>query len=227
MHDQLTVLIAASLSFIGTHFALSHPLRAPLVARLGNGGFMGLYSIVALGTFAWMVLAFRAVPAGDVPLWNGQHDVAWIIASAIMLIASVLLVGSFQGNPAMPAPGAAELARHRPKGIFAVTRHPMMWSFTLWSLSHVLVSPTPRVIVLTLAIALLALLGSKMQDDKKMRLMGESWSMWERRTSFFPRFTVLLDAGLVPWLGGTILWLVATWLHGWLIGMPAGLWRWI
>lgn len=227
MNDQLTVLVAASLSFIGTHFALSHPFRAPLVARLGSGGFQGLYSLVALATFAWMVFAFRAVPAGAVPLWNGTGDAAWALASVIMLLASVLLIGSFRGNPALPDPRAKELARHQPQGIFKVTRHPMMWSFALWSLAHVLVSPVPRVIVLSLAIALLALLGALMQDNKKMRLMGESWAIWEKRTSYLPNLAALPGAGLVPWLGGIALWLGATWLHGWLIGMPAGLWRWI
>ena len=227
MNDQLTILVAAALSFVGTHFALSHPFRTPLVKRLGAGGFMGLYSLVALATFAWMALAFRAVPAGGMPWWNGQGDGAWAAASAVMLIASVLLIGSLRGNPALPDPRAAELARHRPRGVFLVTRHPMMWSFALWSAAHLLVSPVPRVAVLTLAIGFLALIGSVLQDTKKMRQMGESWSIWERHTSWLPRLTALPKAGLVPWLGGTVLWLGATWLHGWLIGIPAGLWRWI
>jgi uncharacterized membrane protein len=227
MDDQLTILVAAALSFIGTHFALSHPFRAPLVKRLGAGGFMGLYSLVALASFAWMALAFRAVPAGAMPWWNGSGDAAWALASAVMLIASVLLVGSLRGNPALPDPRAAELARHTPRGIFQVTRHPMMWSFALWGASHLLVSPTPRVAVLTFAIAFLALVGSVLQDTKKMQLIGESWGIWERHTSFLPRLTALPKAGLIPWLGGTALWLGATWLHGWLIGIPAGLWRWV
>jgi uncharacterized membrane protein len=226
MDDQLTVLIAASLSFVGTHFALSHPLRAPLVARLGAGGFMALYSLVALGTFAWMAMAFRAVPA-EAPWWNGTGDIVWILASAVMLIASVLLVGSLRGNPAMPDPRAGDLARHTPRGVFTVTRHPMMWSFALWSVVHVLVSPVSRVFVLSFAIAFLALVGAKLQDDKKMQLMGESWAIWEKHTAYFPRWPLLPQAGLVPWIGGTVLWLGATWLHGWLIAMPAGLWRWI
>lgn len=227
MDDQLTLLVAAALSFIGTHFALSHPFRAPLVKRLGAGGFMGLYSLVALGTFAWMVLAFRAVPAGAAPWWNGSGDLAWALASAVMLVASVLLVGSLRGNPALPDPRAADLARRRPRGIFVVTRHPMMWSFALWSAAHLLVSPSPRVAVLTLAIAALALIGSRLQDTKKIQQMGGSWGIWERHTSFLPRLSALPKAGPVAWIGGAALWLGATWLHGWLIGMPAGLWRWI
>ena len=55
-----STLVAASIAFVGTHFALSHPVRAPLVGRLGENGFRGLYSIVSLATFVWAVLAFRA-----------------------------------------------------------------------------------------------------------------------------------------------------------------------
>lgn len=225
MDKELAHLIAASLTFVGTHFALSHPLRGAVGRAAGDKGFQAVYSLVALASFAWMVLAFRAVPSG-MPLWNGQSDLAWALATAIMLVASMLLVGSFKGNPAMPAPGAAELARHGPHGVFHVTRHPMMWSFALWSAAHVLVSPTPRVIVLSAAIAVLALVGARLQDRKKEVLMGAAWQGWESRTSYWPRPSGLARTGAAAWIGGIGLWLAATWAHGWLIGMPAGVWRW-
>jgi uncharacterized membrane protein len=152
MGTALVSLIAAATAFVGTHFALSHPLRAPLVRLTGEKAFPALYSLVAFATFGWMVMAFRAIPP-TAPLWQGFASGPWIIATVLMLLASVLLTGSFIGNPAMPAPGAAELAANGPHGVFHVTRHPMMWSFALWSVSHVLVSPTPRVIVLSLTVA--------------------------------------------------------------------------
>ncbi len=226
MTEALAGLIAAAAAFVGTHFALSHPLRAPLVKAAGEKGFQAIYSLVAFATFGWLVVAFRSVP-GNAPLWNGFASALWIVASLLMLVASVLLVGSFLGNPALPAPSAAALAERAPHGVFHVTRHPMMWSFALWSAAHVLVSPTPRVIVLTLAMALLALAGSHLQDRKKEHLMGPAWNGWEAQTSYWPRFTVLGKAGLVPWLGGLILWLGASWAHGWLIAIPAGVWRWL
>lgn len=209
MTDALAGLIAAALAFVSTHFALSHPLRALLVRLAGEKGFQALYSLVAFATFGWLVLAFRAAPAGA-PQWDGLAPVPWIAATVLMLIASVLLIGSFLGNPALPAPNAASLAAKSPHGVFHVTRHPMMWSFALWSAAHVLVSPTPRVIVLALAMALLALVGSHLQDRKKQALMGPAWSGWEAQTSYWPRLAGLGKAGLVPWLGGAALWLGAT-----------------
>lgn len=224
MTDALAGLLAAAAAFVGTHFALSHPLRPPLVRLAGEKGFQALYSLVAFATFGWLVLAFRAAPAGA-PLWDGLAQAPWLAATVLMLIASVLLIGSFLGNPALPAPNAAVLAAKAPHGVFHVTRHPMMWSFALWSAAHILVSPTPRVLVLALAMALLALVGSHLQDRKKQALMGPAWSGWEAQTSYWPRIGNLGKAGPVPWLGGTALWLGATWAHGWLIAMPAGIWR--
>ncbi|MEQ1640728.1 MAG: NnrU family protein [Novosphingobium sp.] len=228
MTPELTNLIAASTAFVGTHFALSHPLRAPLARITGEKAFPALYSLFALATFGWMVMAFRAVGNEGSLLWYGGSDGTWAVATIVMLIASVLLVGSFIGNPAMPAPGAAALAAKGPHGVFHVTRHPMMWSFALWAVVHVLVNPSPRVVVLSLAVAFLALAGSHMQDRKKEVLMGAAWQGWEARTSYWPKLSALGKAGMVPWLGGIALWLAATWVHGWLIFMiPAGVWRWV
>ncbi len=223
--EPLQSLIAASLTFVGTHFALSHPLRAPLVRTLGAVGFQIVYSLVALASFAWMVLAFQAAPAAPL-LWDGTGDAIWGIASLLTLIAAMLLVGSLLGNPALPMPGADKLAARPPRGVFLVTRHPMMWGFALWALAHLLVTPSPRGIVLTGAVALLALVGSHLQDRKKRELMGPAWAGWEAQTSYAPRFAALASAGAVPWLGGLVLWLIATWAH--LAGnvMAAGVWRW-
>lgn len=227
MDQALAHLIAAALAFVGSHFALSHPLRAALVKRLGPGGFQAVYSLVAIVTFGWMVLAFRVVPAQpDLP-WDGTAGPLWLIATLVMLAASVLLAGSFSGNPALPQPGAKALALHRPKGVFKVTRHPMMWSFALWSAAHVLVSPAARVIVLSGATGFLALVGAHLQDRKKQVLMGEAWAKWEHRTSYWPKLNGFAAVGALPWLGGIALWLGATWAHMPTIGIPAGLWRWI
>jgi uncharacterized membrane protein len=58
-------LVLAITAFVGTHFLLSHPLRAALVARLGEKGFSGLYSVIALATFYWVYVAFSGAPVGD------------------------------------------------------------------------------------------------------------------------------------------------------------------
>lgn len=227
MQEAYAELIGAAGAFVGTHFALSHPWREPVIGFAGRNGFRAIYSLVALATFAWMALAFRKIPAGPLPLWDGTKPVAWILASAIMLIASILLVGSFFGNPAMPGPNARKAAKARPAGVFRVTRHPMMWSFALWSIAHVLVAPEWRVMILSSAIAFLALAGSLLQDGKKKDQLGEAWTRWEARTTFLPRLGKLIHAGPVALVGGMIFWVAASWAHLPTIHVPAGIWRWV
>ena len=216
---QLTL---ALLAFVGTHFLMSHPLRAVMVARLGDNGFQIVYSLVSFATLGWAAYAFREAPIGML-LWTAG-DALNIAATAIMFIASVLLAGSFIGNPALPQPGADKLALQKAAGVFAITRHPMMWSFAMWSLAHVLVSPRPAVLILSGAVALLALGGAAGQDVKKAKLMGDAWNGWVARTSFMPKPAW---PGRTALIGGTLIWLAATWAHP-IAGAPtAGIWMWL
>lgn len=222
-------LIAAAIAFVGTHFLLSHPLRAPLATRVGTGAFLGLYSLVAFATIGWLVLAFRAAPP-TAPWWP-VGDGLWAVATAIMLVASILLMGSLLGNPALPTGGGLNVPATA-RGVFSVTRHPMMWSFALWSAAHLLVVPDAANAVLTGAIALLALVGATLQDRKKERLQP-GWRQWEARTSYWPFAAIAAGrarfGGFRPHdiVGGVVIWLAATWAHIPLAGWAAGIWRWL
>jgi uncharacterized membrane protein len=220
----LTQVVLATAAFVGTHLLMSHPLRAGLVARLGEKGFLGLYSLVSFATFGWMVWALQRV--GSKPFLWATPDWAWPVASAIMLVASILLAGSLAGNPALPG---APTNSVEPRGVLAITRHPMMWSFALWALAHALVWPQPSVLVLCVGIALLALAGVAGQDAKKTRLQPDFWPAWRTRTGFAP-FTgpAPLRAMRPGWsvlVGGVALWLAATWLHPPLGAPSVGVWR--
>jgi len=89
----------------------------------------------------------------------------------------------------------------------------------------VIVAPSARVIVLAGAMALLALVGAHLQDRKKLALHADAWRAWCGRTAFWPHLGRLADLGWF-WLAGLAAWVGVTWLHLWLSGIPAGLWRW-
>ena len=223
----LASLLAASIAFVGTHFAMSHPLRAPMVRSLGETGFQIVYSLVSVATLGWMIAAFLATESRVPVLPWGYGTVEWIATSVLSLLALVLVVGSAgPANPAMGLPGAEDAARAKPAGVFALTRHPMMWGFALWAASHVVAAPTARTLIVSTAIAVLALVGSATQDAKKRRQMGEAWLAWEQRTSFAPRFGRMAAIRPTTWLFGAVLWLLASAAHGWFGGMEAGVWRW-
>lgn len=212
-------LALATLAFVGAHLALSHPLRVRMVGNLGEQVFQLLYSAVAFVTLVWMILAWRSVRS-SLPLWSSP---SWAgpVASGAMLVACILLVGSFFGNPAFPRPGARSRPVRAASGVFAVTRHPMNMAFILWALTHIALWGSPRNLIVAGGILILALVGSIGQDGKKLDVVGEPWRQWMARTSFVP-FAALL-AGRAKWRGlaeawpavllGALLWLAITWFH--------------
>lgn len=224
--NPLLSLAAASVTLVATHLALSHPLRAPLVHRLGERGFALLYSAVALGAVWWMAQAFRASPQGD--LGGAGGTAGWIVATVLTIPALVLFAGSLRGNPAFPTAGRPTpgLASKVPAGVFRVTRHPMMWSFALWAAAHLALGWSWRTTIVALAIGTLALVGAHGQDRKKRAQLGEAWAAWERQTSFMPRLAALPAAGAGLWLAALAGWALISWAHLPLGGVPAGLWRW-
>ena len=211
-------LTLSAFAFVATHFLLSHPLRGPLVRAVGERPFQGIYSVVALITFGAMIYFYGKI-GREPQLWQ-VGDAGWIVATLLMWLASILLVGSFIKNPALvgsrgPSGG--------PTGVFRITRHPMMWGFALWAIVHVAVVGMPKSLVFDGAILILALGGAAGQDAKKARLMGEAWHEWTAQTAFIPFTRGVGHPGTVALVGGTLLFLAATWLHP----VPAGFWRWI
>ena len=83
------MLALACATFVGTHFLMSHPLRVPLVKNLGEKGFAGLYSLVALLTFGWMIWAYPAASAeAPQPLWDAGRW-GWIVATVLMWLVGI------------------------------------------------------------------------------------------------------------------------------------------
>ncbi len=212
-------------------FALSHiwlaspPLRDMLVARLGENGFRAGYSllsIVLLGGTVWAYGRLEPVP----PLWVAPGW-AWPLASAVMLIASVLFVGSL--TPANRGLVGVPASTRPASGVLRITRHPMMWAFGLWAGVHMLLSGVLPTVLLAAGIGFVALVGAAAQDRKKLAQPGSGWADYERQTSYWPLGAQLrgrqpwgsLWPGLVPVLGGVAMWLALTWAHPVLLGAPS------
>ena len=224
-------VLLAAIAFVGSHFLLSHPLRPPLVAGLGERGFLIAYSLVAALTLGWLVVAYRAAPMTPF-LWP-VGDGLWAAATLVMLIASILLMGSLVRNPALPTGGAPAAVPQEARGVFAVTRHPMLWSFALWGACHAAVYPVAANLVLAGAIVVLSLVGAVLQDRKKEALQPDPWRAWEARTSWWPLVAIARGWARFGGFGGhalgggVVVWLAATWVHIPLAGWAAGVWRWI
>jgi uncharacterized membrane protein len=212
-------LFFSAILFVGTHFLMSHPLRRPMVRALGERPFQGVYSLISLILFGAMIYYYHAIGREPERLWDAG-DAGWIAGTLLMWLGSILFVGSFIKNPALPGmPGP----RGGPTGVFRITRHPMMWGFAIWAGVHLMIIAAPKALIFDGAIILLALAGAAGQDAKKKNLMGDAWHEWTAQTAFIPFTRGIGNPGAVALIGGTLLFFLATWLHP----IPAGFWRWI
>ncbi len=191
MAGSLANVIAAALVFAGSHLALSHPpIRSRLIARLGEGPFRGVYSLVAAACLVWLVIAYNRAP--HVEIWMAGGWARWVVLG-VMLCATVLLVcGLTAPNPTLA--GAERLASGAMVGggIFAVTRHPVLWAVALWAGAHALVRGHAAAIVLFGALAGLALIGMA-HIDRRRRAADDTTFRWLDATTSAVPFRALLD----------------------------------
>lgn len=225
MFQGLNQLLLACGAFVGSHFILSGPLRAPLARRLGEPVFAALYSLIALAALVWVAVAFDRAGRGP-GLWDGTAVLPWLVASVLTYAATAFLIGSLAGNPALPQANLAGLSTRKPWGAFRVTRHPMMFAISLWAAAHLVVAPTARSAILSLSMILLALGGAALQDRRKLERNGREWGVWMQRTRFWPRLSQLGALG-TTWIVALAAWLLATLLHLYLAHVPAGVWLWV
>ena len=223
MADTLGPLIAATIAFVFGHFILSwSPVRDALVARLGGRKpFLGVYSVFALATFVWMNMAYSRAPV--IELWPhtlGAKQTAWVV----MLLASLLLVcGATTPNPT--AVGGERITE--PRGIFKVTRHPIMWAVGLWALTHMSTTGDAASQIFFGGLALLSFGGMAHIDAKARREAPQRFARIAATTSAIP-FAALLagrahvSLAEIGWgriLGGLALYLILLYGHQFAIGI--------
>jgi uncharacterized membrane protein len=221
----MDLLAIAALTFLGMHLLPSTPIRGRAVATLGETGWMALFSVASLVAIWWLVNRFNNAAYGD-KIWLASE--VWLyVKAALILFAFVLAVaGNTSPNPSVPM-GGKLLDRHDiGTGIFAITRHPLMWGIAIWALCHVVTQATPRGIAFFGSLAATALIGAYLQERRKRKELGERWAAFERKTSFLPFVAIaqgrarlsLSDIGWWRLALSVALWAAFLFGHAWLFG---------
>lgn len=221
----MAFLVLATGIWLVTHLGVAGTRLRPLLAeRIGEGGFMATYSVISLASFIVMVSAFRHAPL--IPIWAPNAATAWL-AVALMLPASMLFVASVAGRN--PTAAGQALPQDGPRGITRITRHPMLVSFALWGLVHLLANGDAASLVFFGGIAATALLGMPSIDAKLERRDPTGWAVLSRQTSIVP-FRAIAEGRtrlaareipiFVPVLG-LVVWALLLGAHPHVIGVPA------
>lgn len=215
------MLVIATAAFLLTHFVPSTPLRAKLVAALGENRYRGLYVLVAFATLGWMIWAFVHTPA-QLPLWRPLlHLPLVVMPFSLLLVAG----GLVRMNPT--AVGAERLLKEGEpaQGMIRITRHPFMWGVILWALAHILANADARATAFFGGFLVLAGLGTALIDRRKSAL--PDWPRFAARTSNLPFLAVAQGRNRVVWreIGwarvaiALVVYAALLVLHPWLFGV--------
>ncbi len=118
----MAIFIAGLLLFLGFHStrALADGWRSATIARIGEGPWKGLYSLVSIAGFVLLVWGYGQV-RDQMPLWNPPAFMRYVTA-VLMLPVFVLFVAPYVPRNA----------------IKARLHHPQVLSVKLWAFAHLL-----------------------------------------------------------------------------------------
>jgi uncharacterized membrane protein len=229
MTGTLDMLFLATVAFVGSHFLLSsQPVREPLVGWLGRQGFMLIYSLVAVGTFLWMLLAYGAAPV--MPVWFPPLAFYWIPVVLVLVAAILVVSGLTTRSPTAVGGDEQEFGPEDPApGILRITRHPVLCGTTLWSLGHLASNGNLADIVLFGGILVLSVGGMAHIDQKREQQLGAAWGPIALTTSVIPFAAILSGRTSFDWAGigfwrplaGVALYMALLLLHPWMFGASA------
>ena len=188
--DATTQVLCGWLIFGGTHTALSHPpVRDRLVARLGDRGFLGLYSLVAFASFVPLVWAFfanRVATPVPLPVLVTVPGLAWLTVLLMFVALNLMLLGFSSPNPVSALMGPAAGSAVGAVGALRITRHPAFMGVALFGVAHLLVNHAPIDRVFFGGVALYSVVGCADQDWRRRRTGGAELDRFFAETSFFP-----------------------------------------
>jgi uncharacterized membrane protein len=172
------------LGFAGSHMLLSSPgIRGPLVARIGEQPFRGLYSLVAFGFFIPLVSIYFANKHAGPLLWSLPRGPALLIVMWVGMAAAFVLVTAalVDPGPAFVVAGAAT-----PRGVYRIARHPLLMGLGLFALLHLLPNGSASDVAFFGGFAVFSVVGAHHQDLRKLGEGRPEFAAFHAATPFLP-----------------------------------------
>jgi len=220
-------VLGAGLILLITHFGLSSTsLRGALVGVIGERGFQGLYSLIAVGAFALVIWSWREAPRLEYA-WFPDPALFWI-PKAVMVLAMIFMLGGFLVPNPTQVGGERILDKGADtRGLLRITRHPFLWSVILWSISHIVVNGDYVSVYFFGTFLLLGGIGTVLLDRKKAQSLGDKWPPFAAVTSNVPFAAILSGRNRfvpselwLPTLIGIAGYALVYFLHEWVSGVP-------
>jgi uncharacterized membrane protein len=189
---MMVYLIAGLLIFLGVHSVriVADGWRSAARARLGEGAYKGIYSLLSLAGFGLIIYGFGVARETPVVLWTPPVGLRHA-ASLLTLLAFVFLTAAYVPH----------------NGIKARFHHPMVLGVMFWALAHLLANGQLAQVLLFgsfLSWGVLDFITSRRRD----RATGAQYA-----SGSLPATALTVAAGGLAWMA------FALHLHGWLIGV--------
>jgi uncharacterized membrane protein len=184
----MTMLIAAAAVFLAIHLLIAGTrIRDAITGTIGEGVYLGLFSLASLGAIVWLAISYNAAQRGVDPLLYDLRPGVKHLGIPLIALAFVLgIQGLFMPNPtALRQEGAAEKP-DTVKGVLRITRHPFLWSVAIWSAFHLSANGDEASVIFFGSFFVLSILGTFSIDAKRRRKMGEAWAAFAAKTSNVP-----------------------------------------
>ncbi|WIJ26970.1 NnrU family protein [Devosia sp. RR2S18] len=177
----MTQFIFALAVFLLLHSVPSVPaIRQRLIAALGRRAYLVLYSVVSVASLAWVFHA--ALRIDYIELWSPAAWHAWVPLVFTPIAFFLLLSGLLSPNPI----SVSMRKGSQPGAIVSVTRHPVLWGFVLWAVSHVVANGDLRALLLFGTLALFGVFGIVMTERRSSKRQEPSLQFLKQETSIVP-----------------------------------------
>jgi uncharacterized membrane protein len=188
----MTLLLLGLVLFLGVHSTriVAEWFRSRQLARLGENGWKGLYSLASIAGFALVVYGFGLARQQPVVLWATP---TWLrhVAALLTLVSFVFLTAAY-------VPGNQIKAR---------LHHPMVLGVKVWAFAHLIANHTLADVLLFGAFLVWAVFSYRAAKARDRR----AGTVYPMGTASRTMATVLI---------GTVAWAAfAFWAHGVLIGV--------
>lgn len=225
-------LIAAASAFVLIHFLISGTkVRDGLIARLGEGPYLGLFSLGSAAILTWLGFAYggaRHAPDNEL-VWMADPAMRYVQLVLQFVAVFLIVVGLTTPNPTSVKQEGVLARPDAVQGILRITRHPFLWGVALWALGHLLVNGDAASLILFGSLLALALAGTAGIDAKRKRLQGLKWDPFAVQTSNVPFLAIVqgrqrLSLGEMGWWRialAVAIWAALTWGHGHIFGVAA------
>jgi len=186
-------LIAAAAFFIAIHLVVAGtPLRASIVGIIGEGTYLGLFSLASAGGIVALCIAYNvaSLDPGE-PLWDlgegVKHAGGLVIALAFLFVVPGLLTP----NPTSVGQESVASKEGAASGMLRITRHPFLWGVALWAAFHLAANGDLPSVIFFGTFLLLTVLGTFSIDARRRKKLGDAWQDFASKTSNIPFAAIL------------------------------------